>query len=112
MPRGFVALGRLLTSVCLLLSTRSINVARAEDAPNAHTVEAGETLSQIAVNLGVDQDALIRFNGLDDADVLKVGQSLRLPPSVAARASAPPPAPSAARAPAAASLQTYSVAEG
>src|SRR4051812_26370019 len=95
MPRRIAALGRLLTCACLLLSTGSAGVARAEDAPKTHTVEAGETLSQIAVNLGVDQDALSRLNGLNDADVLHIGQALKVPPPAAGRASPQTSAPGA-----------------
>jgi cell wall-associated NlpC family hydrolase len=43
-----------------------------------HTVQPGETLWQIALNAGVDTDTLMRLNGLEDADVLRAGQTLKL----------------------------------
>jgi len=97
------------------------SAVQAEDTPGVHTVEAGETLSQIAINLGVDQDALLKLNGLEDADVLRIGQTLKVPAAASARAAAPgaPAAPAAAprAAPVAAPAapvpgSTYTIAEG
>src|SRR5262245_22308918 len=91
MPRRIAILGRFAASAGLFLG--SFGVARADETAatsatgttKAHVVEAGETLSQIAVDLGVDQDALVRLNGLDPGDILSIGQSLKVPPGSAAR---------------------------
>ena len=58
------------------------------------TVREGDTLEAIALRHGTSIEALVRLNGLDDPNVLQVGQQLRLPgqPSQAApTAPAPPP---------------------
>jgi cell wall-associated NlpC family hydrolase/nucleoid-associated protein YgaU len=77
-----------------------------------HVVEPGETLWQIADRLGVDPATLVTLNGLDDANLLSVGQKLSLPARASAGAGAPAAAaaPTAVAAPAAA--RTYAVADG
>ena len=85
-----------------------------------HVVQPGETLWQIADSLGVDTAALVKLNGLDDADLLSVGQTLSLPARAGAgvAAPAPAPAPTSVAAPAAASVaapagaRAYAVADG
>lgn len=47
----------------------------------SYTVRPGDTLSGIAVRLGVPQSALIKANGLSDPDRLIAGRTLRLPGS-------------------------------
>jgi LysM repeat protein len=47
--------------------------------PSRHRVRPGETLSGIAHQLGVSLDALVGANGLDDADLIFSGTSLRIP---------------------------------
>jgi LysM repeat protein len=44
-----------------------------------HTVEAGDTLTDIAALHGVSTASLVRLNGLRDPDQLAVGQRLRVP---------------------------------
>lgn len=44
-----------------------------------HTVRKGDTLSSIAAQYGVDTANLARTNSLGDADLVMVGQSLRIP---------------------------------
>ena len=46
-----------------------------------HTVARGQTLSQIAARHGVSTDALRRYNGIGNADVVRVGQVIRIPPT-------------------------------
>ncbi len=59
-------------------------------AGGTHVVKQGETLYSIALEHGVDYRELGRWNGLDDASRIRVGQSLRLnPPSAGAQAGAP-----------------------
>jgi peptidoglycan DL-endopeptidase LytE len=74
--------GATASIVSLLLSPIAV---RAEQAPvGTHVVQQGETLSQIADEAGVDVTALATLNGLDDANVLAVGQSLKVPSTPAA----------------------------
>jgi LysM repeat protein len=54
----------------------------------AHTVRAGETLAEIAAANGTTVAALVRANGLKDADLIYVGQRLQLSAAVAAPSTA------------------------
>ncbi|MEZ4682124.1 MAG: LysM peptidoglycan-binding domain-containing protein [Caldilineaceae bacterium] len=45
-----------------------------------HIVQAGETLSQIAEQYDVTLTRLMLFNGISDANAVRVGQELRVPP--------------------------------
>ncbi len=56
-----------------------------------YTVQAGESLSEIARDLGVERDDLIELNELANPDRIQEGQSLLIP--------GPPPAPAAEPAP-------------
>ena len=44
-----------------------------------YIVQAGDTLAQIANRLGVRIDDLITLNGIQDPDVLQIGQELKIP---------------------------------
>src|SRR6266566_1410654 len=69
------------------------------DSPSAtHVVQPGETLSDIANGAGVDSATLAALNAIDDANLLSVGQSIKLPVK---SAPAPPSSP-----------RTYTVAAG
>src|SRR6516225_5412711 len=57
--------------------------------PGVHVVQAGDTLSQIALDANTDADTLAALNGLDKDNTLSIGQSLKLPPGAAAATSAP-----------------------
>lgn len=52
--------------------------------PLVHTVTAGETLSEIAQAYDISLADLLAYNGITDADSVRIGRELRLPP--------PPPA--------------------
>jgi LysM repeat protein len=47
--------------------------------PTEYTVQPGDTLNSIAAQLGVSAADLLRANNIDNADVLSVGQKLRVP---------------------------------
>lgn len=47
--------------------------------PVIHVVEKGDTLFGIALEYGVTLDALLRVNGLDPDDYLRIGQALIIP---------------------------------
>jgi LysM repeat protein len=74
-----------LTSMALLAALLLLGVAQAAQAQEApvHIVQPGETLSELAKEYGVSADALLRLNGLDDADLIWVGLPLRLPAGIA-----------------------------
>jgi LysM repeat protein len=60
----------------------SAPAARKSPAPRrttAYTVRAGDTLSHIALRTGTTQAALLKLNGLADANRLSAGQRLRIP---------------------------------
>jgi LysM repeat protein len=48
-----------------------------------YVVEDGDTLSSIAVQFGVTEEALIQLNNLTDPDDVEVGQVLLIPPAAA-----------------------------
>jgi hypothetical protein len=45
-----------------------------------YTVKAGDSLSSIADQFGVSQEALANLNNIDDPNSLQVGQELAIPP--------------------------------
>src|SRR5512147_1521430 len=51
-----------------------------EAREGVYTVQRGDTLYSIAMAFGVDVRDLARWNGLADASVLRVGQTLRVTP--------------------------------
>src|SRR5687768_17019074 len=50
--------------------------------PTFHTVQAGETLTGIALRYGVSVDEIVQANGLSNANYLYVGQQLAIPNDV------------------------------
>jgi len=53
--------------------------AATETAPTLHTVQPGETLSSIARDYGVSYQAILDANGLEDPNLIRVGQELIIP---------------------------------
>jgi lipoprotein NlpD len=65
-----------------------------EARDGVYTVQRGDTLHSIAMTFGVDARELVRWNGLPDANVLRVGQTLRVaPPPESAAATVTPVTP-------------------
>jgi murein DD-endopeptidase MepM/ murein hydrolase activator NlpD len=54
-------------------------VPPSQDPQVVHVVQAGETLFAIAQMYGITVDALVAANGLEDPNVLEVGQRLAIP---------------------------------
>ncbi len=54
-------------------------VEQQETDPSIYIVQPGDTLAQIANRFNVRIDDLITLNGIQDPDVLRVGQELRIP---------------------------------
>lgn len=60
--------------------------------PRTHIVESGESMLLIAQTYGVPLNVLFDFNRLTEADILSVGQEIKIPPSRADSAPAQAPA--------------------
>jgi LysM repeat protein len=73
--RALFAAGILLLLAPSLLSP--LPARASEDA--VHVVAAGETLSEIAARYGLDPAELAAANGVEDPDLIVVGQKLRIP---------------------------------
>lgn len=61
-----------------------------------YTVQRGDTMYSIAMSFGVDVRDLARWNGIGDAAVLTVGQSLRVVPPASGEVTVTPVAPTGA----------------
>jgi len=73
--------------------------------PGYHTVRPGETLLRIALESGQNWRDIVRWNNLENPNVIEVGQVLRVvPPSAGAVAAAPAPVPALPPASAASSV--------
>jgi len=118
---------RTVHVLALLLSVVGLLVAPGAYAQTSNAirvVESGDTLWQIAQDASTDVASLLKLNGLDDGDVIVVGQSLKLPSASgsaggaaasgsAGRASAAPSAAaSGVASPVAAAVRKYTVADG
>lgn len=83
-----VLLAAALSALLLFLPTTHL---LAQDAGTmVYTVKAGETLTEIAAQFGVEPQDLLDLNGLENADAIFVGQTLRVPVTVDASQPAPP----------------------
>jgi lipoprotein NlpD len=80
-------------------TTTALPVSRREARAAVHVVQRGETLYKIAWQHRLDERDLIAWNQLDDPDLLRIGQRLRLVPPrgyvALPPATAPPPSPTA-----------------
>jgi LysM repeat protein len=78
----------------------------------SHTVSAGETLSSIAALHRVSVDDLALANRLRNADILRRGQTLRVPAIAPAAKPAPAPEPPVATTPANVPAEVHTVRRG
>ena len=78
----FLVFGLLIGAFVLSPRTVSAYPPAQDDAPPVHLVRYGETLSEIAQSYGLSMGDLMVLNGITDADDIRVGQRLVLPPSV------------------------------
>ncbi len=49
----------------------------------SYVIQQGDSLSQVAERFGVSTSALADFNGIEDVNAIKVGQTLTIPPTTA-----------------------------
>jgi LysM repeat protein len=66
-----------------VLSEDSAAVAIATPTPLVHVVEAGDTLYGIALEHGVSLDSLLAANAIENPDLLRIGQTIIVPPRAA-----------------------------
>lgn len=66
--------------VCLLIAGCAGSLVGNRFRPEVYTVRSGDTLYSIAWRYRIDHQQLMRWNGIDDARNLRVGQRLRLRP--------------------------------
>ncbi|MFW2404071.1 MAG: peptidoglycan DD-metalloendopeptidase family protein [Gammaproteobacteria bacterium] len=85
-----VRLVRILTIVVIGAKLAGCSSALSWD-PGYHVVESGDTIYSIAFRYDVDQRALMAWNGIDNAALIRVGQRLRLSPPSGSSGAAPPP---------------------
>lgn len=63
----------------ILLLTMPVGQVEAQGTEMVHIVKAGESLAQIARRYGVSYMDLARYNGISNPNILRVGQSVRIP---------------------------------
>lgn len=66
--------------VCLLVAGCAGSLAGNRFRPEVYTVRSGDTLYSIAWRYRIDHQDLMRWNGIDNARNLRIGQRLRLHP--------------------------------
>jgi LysM repeat protein len=71
---------QLLLAVCLGVAAPGSGVANAQVQADVHTVQAGETVRDIAAAYGLEPVSVMAANALPNPDALQVGQSLTIPP--------------------------------
>ena len=64
-------------------TSKKINVSSENIKAGQYRVKAGDTLYSISIQFGVDHKELAQFNGIDDTNVIHVGQILKIPKTVA-----------------------------
>lgn len=84
------AAGPLALAAALLLAACSSSLPNYE--ARTHVVQRGETLYSIAFRYNVDHRALARWNGLDNPNLIHVGQRIRLQPAASRSAAVREPA--------------------
>ena len=96
-------------SVAVSTSTKSNSSATPKSSPGgSHTIQSGETFSQIAQKYGLSQNALKQANPKVNPNVIVVGAKLNLPSGTTAKTTAPvsTPTPSNATPPVATTSDT------
>ena len=79
---GFKGEGlRIYEPMRLLIDTDNLEASAFtdDDSPDTVTVEAGDTLSQIAEEFGIPLEAFMKANNITNADLIEAGQELIVP---------------------------------
>ncbi len=92
---------RALVGLSLLCLVLTLWPAAVSAAGGTHTVKPGDTLAKIAAANGTTTQALIQVNGIPNADLIRVGQTLVIPgaavvpakPAAEPASASPVPAP-------------------
>src|SRR5579859_542667 len=71
---------RLILAVGLALAASGAGAAHAQVQPDVHVVQDGETVRGIADAYGLNSVSVLAANSMPNPDVLRVGQSLVIPP--------------------------------
>lgn len=71
-----------MTALLVLIPGNTVTALAGEDT--IHVVQPGETLSAIAARYGVSVYTLTRYNGISNANYLRVGQVLTIPSATVA----------------------------
>src|SRR5947209_20635768 len=71
---------RLIVAAGLALAASGAGAAHAQVKPDVHVVEDGETVRGIANAYGLSSVSVMAANAMSNPDVLRVGQSLVIPP--------------------------------
>ena len=64
-------------------TSKKINASGESIKAGQYRVKAGDTLYSISIQFGVDHKELAQFNGIDDTNVIHVGQILKIPKTAA-----------------------------
>jgi len=75
----FIGLAASLLLAACLLTVAPVRLHAQAGGTQPYTVQAGETLSEIAATFGVNADALLELNGIADANAIYSGQILLVP---------------------------------
>ncbi|MCL3862177.1 LysM peptidoglycan-binding domain-containing protein [Actinotalea sp. K2] len=97
---AMIRVGQALSIPTAGAASAASPAATAPAGPRTHAVTAGQTVSGLAATYGTTTSAIIQANGLNDAALIRIGQSLTIPGASAAPSAAPtagaPVAPAAA----------------
>ncbi|HET6318296.1 MAG TPA: LysM peptidoglycan-binding domain-containing protein, partial [Chloroflexota bacterium] len=77
---GVRRLALVVSALCLFVAPAGVSAQAASGG--IRVIESGDTLWDIAQDAGVDVATLLKLNGLQEGDVILVGQSLKLPSGV------------------------------
>lgn len=96
----------------LLSSNTREHETQVKEEPTIHIVRANQTLSGIASQYGVSEEALAKANNITDANKIFDRQHLRIPPRGGAASAGAPPKATATPAPAAPAAATAAAGHG
>ncbi|MFN8460123.1 MAG: LysM peptidoglycan-binding domain-containing protein [Anaerolineae bacterium] len=77
--KKYLAVFVLATTLIFITSQAALAAPGRQGGGNVHTVRYGETLYSIADQYGVSAEAIMRFNGIANPNLIYVGQDLVIP---------------------------------